>query len=87
MKVWVFSVYIRQFNRDQVLNHVVCRRESSSQEHRNYINDPLMKLGKPQHLLLDFYTAMLNDPLHLFVNEFNTSQGWFFQSTDLSLDE
>ena len=41
----------------------------------------------PQHFLLDLVTAVLDDPLHLLVNQLNTAEAWLLQSLDLSLHQ
>ena len=46
-----------------------------------------MQFGEPEHLLLHFGAAVLNNSLHLFMHELDAAQGRVFQATDLTFNE
>lgn len=46
-----------------------------------------MQLGESEHLLLHLRPAVLDDPLHLFVDELDAPEGRIFQPADLTLHE
>ena len=61
---------------------------------RTLINQPTsnltvltLNLNVPEQLLLDLVAAVLNDPLHLLVDELHAPQAGLLQSLDLSLDQ
>jgi hypothetical protein len=68
VEVRVLRVHISELNRDQVLDHVVCPGQSNSQQLSHNLDDAFVHFGEPEHLLLNLCPAMLDYPLHLFVD-------------------
>ena len=47
----------------------------------------VIKVKRPEHFLLDLVAAVLDDPLHLLVDQLHTAETWLLQSLDLSLNQ
>lgn len=70
-----------------VIYHDVGGRKTLSQQCSDYVNNFLVKFREAEHFLLNFRAAMLNDSLHLLVNQFNAPQRRIFEASNLTFHQ
>uniref|UniRef100_A0A8W7Q0F7 Uncharacterized protein n=1 Tax=Anopheles coluzzii TaxID=1518534 RepID=A0A8W7Q0F7_ANOCL len=61
--------------------------QPAAQQLRHHVHNLLVQLREAQHLLLHLRAAVLNDPLHLLVDQLHAAQGRILQAANLALHQ
>ena len=78
LKVWKLIINVIRGVNGYWNYHNVCWRKPLSQQRCHNIDNLFVQFREAEHFLLDFCSTVLNDPLHLFVNQFYAAQRWIF---------